>query len=272
MNASYLASQAKGGLAWTEYQREKKLYAKGVSSQREFQRARLAMSKASVETQLYRRKLQALGLSAQDISQVALNSARRMSRYELRSPFAGVVVAKHISHGEYLKADTQAFTVANMSDVWIELKIYQKDLPLVRKGQSVKIAAAYGQQKTTGKISYVSPLLNRSTRTAGARVVIDNRRGKWQPGLFVTATVTTDEVPVAVLVERAAIFQREAKPCIYVETGDAYTCRGVTLGRGNEHRVAVVKGLPPKTRYVARGGFVLKSEQLKSTFGDGHAH
>jgi membrane fusion protein, heavy metal efflux system len=272
MNASYLASQAKGALAWTEYLREKKLYAKGVSSQREYQRAKLAMSKASVETQLFRRKLQALGLSAKDIRQVARDSARRMSHYELRAPFAGVVVEKHITHGEYLKADTQAFTVANLSDVWIELKIYQKDLVLVRRGQSVEVAASYGRLQAKGKISYVSPLLNRSTRTAGARVVLDNKEGKWQPGLFVTATVTTDQVEVPVLVRRAAIQQREGKPCIFVEAGDAFTCRPVTLGRGNNQHVAVVKGLTPGARYVAKGGFVLKSEQNKSSFGDGHAH
>jgi len=272
MNADYLASQAKGSLAWTEYLREKKLYAKGVSSQREYQRAKLAMAKASVETQLAKRKLLALGLSAKDLQRVSRDMSRRMSHYELRAPFAGVVVDMHISHGEYLKADTQAFTVADLSDVWIELKIYQKDLLIVRKGQTVEVVAAYGRLKATGTIAYVSPLLSRATRTAAARVVLDNKKGLWQPGLFVTATVTTREVPVSVLVPRTAIQQHDGKPCIYVERGDTYTCHPVTLGRGNEQQVTVVTGLRPDHRYVAKGGFVLKSQQNKSSFGDGHAH
>jgi cobalt-zinc-cadmium efflux system membrane fusion protein len=195
-----------------------------------------------------------------------------MSHYDLRAPFAGVVVAKHISHGEYLKADTQAFTIADLSDVWVELRVYQKDLPIVRKGQSVEISAAYGRMKATGEIAYVSPLLRRSTRTATARVVLPNKQGQWQPGLFVTAGVVTSKVEVPVLVPRSAIQQQEGKPCIYVARQDAFTCQPVTLGRGTDREVAVLAGLRAGTRFVSRGGFVLKSQQAKASFGEGHSH
>lgn len=100
----------------------------------------------------------------------------------------------------------------------------------------LEVSAAYGRLEATGKISYVSPLLSRSTRTAAARIVLDNSQGKWQPGLFVTAAVTTREVPAPVLVVRTAIQQRDGEPCIFVAKGDAYTCRGVTLGRGRAAR------------------------------------
>ena len=121
-------------------------------------------------------------------------------------------------------------------------------------------------------ITYVSPLLKQSTRTASARVVLDNKQGQWQPGLFVTATVTTSRLPVPVLVPRSAVQQQDGKPCIFVARGDAFACQSVTLGRGTEREVAVLKGLRVGTRFVSRGGFVLKSQQMKSSFGDGHAH
>ncbi len=272
LNAAYLAAQANGSLAWIEYKREKKLYERGVSSQREFQRARLAMSRASVAVQMARRKLLALGFAKRDILAMARRPAARMSRFDLRAPFAGVVVSKHISQGEYLKADSQAFTVADLSKVWVVLKVYQKDLPLVRVKQQVEIRAAYGRLKASGKIAYVSPIVDPSTRTASARVVLRNPKGRWQPGLFVNGEVVIHELKVGVLVERTALLRQADSQCIFVKRGKGFICKKVELGKGNATHVAVLRGLRPGERYVSKGGFTLKAQQSKSSFGGGHSH
>ncbi len=272
LNASYLAAQANGSLAWIEYKREKNLYKRGVSSQREFQRARLAMSRASVSVQLARRKLYALGFTKRELQQMASKPAGRMSRFSLRAPFDGVVVAKHISQGEYLKADSQAFTVADLSTVWIVLKVHQKDLSLIRVGQAVHVTASYGRLQSTAKITYVSPIVSRSTRTSTARVVLDNAKGLWQPGLFVNGKVTVDKRGVDVLVPRTAIQRQGDKLCIFVKHDGAFTCRPVQVGRGNRRQVSILKGLEAGDRYVSKGGFTLKAQLSKASFGDGHSH
>ncbi len=271
LNAAYLRARAERSLAWTEYQREKKLSKKGVTSAREFQRAELALSRASLALKMARRKLQALGFSRGDIRRLAKTSGRGMSRFELRAPFSGVVVAKHITRGEYLKADSQAFTVADLSKVWVVLKVYQKDLGLVHPGQAVQIEATYGSLRSQGTISYVSPIVDPASRTASARVVLDNPKGRWRPGLFVNGRVVVERIQVPLAVSRSAVQRQKGTYCVFVRQKDAsFECRQVELGRGDRKHVEVLKGLDPGDVYAAQGGFTLKSQLNVSSFGDDH--
>nr|MBC8374381.1 efflux RND transporter periplasmic adaptor subunit [Planctomycetota bacterium] len=108
-----------------------------------------------------------------------------LGQYALRAPFDGVVIQKHIALGEKI-SDAEAFTIADMSRVWVDLSVYQKDLPFVKKGQKVHISVGYGIPAAEGEISLVSSVVDETTRTCLARVVLDNEKGRYRPGLFVT--------------------------------------------------------------------------------------
>jgi cobalt-zinc-cadmium efflux system membrane fusion protein len=221
------------------------------------------------------RKLHILGLSDDEIAGLRDNNTNEhadITRYVMRAPFEGVVVEKHIVLGEAMKDDVEAFVVADLSSVWVNISVYQKDLPVVRKSLPVFISAGHGVPDAKGTISWVSPRIDEKTRTALARVVLPNTDGHWRPGLFVTAKIAVSEVLVSLLVPKTAFQVVEDKLSVFVQDEDGFKPRPVTLGRSNDTHAEITSGLAPGQRYVMEGAFTLKAQLSKGAFGDGHAH
>ena len=203
------------------------------------------------------------------MQQLAGRANASLTRYEVVAPLAGTVIEKHIAVGEMLKDDTEAFVVADLSTVWVDLNIAAKDLALVRKGQRVVITADT-TMKAEGTVSYISPVVSDETRTVVTRVVLPNPDGRWRPGLFVTATIATSETPVAVLIPKTAIQTIEGQPTVFVQTPEGFAPRPVTLGRANETHVEITAGLQAGERYAATETFVLKADLGKGTGSHDH--
>jgi cobalt-zinc-cadmium efflux system membrane fusion protein len=183
------------------------------------------------------------------------------------------VIDRHITVGETIAAEQEVFTVADLSTVWIDLSVYQKDLADVEPGQSVRFTMANDGLEGEGTVEFVQPLLGEDTRTALARIVVPNFEREWKPGMFVTARVVTDAVEVAVRVPRTALIRmEEGSHVIFVKTDEGFEPRPVALGRLSRDFAEVASGLVPGERYVARGGFGLKAELGKDAFGGGHGH
>jgi cobalt-zinc-cadmium efflux system membrane fusion protein len=185
------------------------------------------------------------------------------------APFAGTVIEKHIAVGALLKDDTEAFVVADLSTVWVDLNVPTKDLALVGKGQRVVIATNPIMQ-AGGTVSYISPVVSDETRTAVTRVVLPNPDGRWRPGLFVTATLTTNETPVAVLIPKTAIQTIAGRPNVFVQTPEGFAPRPVTLGKPDETHVEITAGLQAGERYAATETIVLKADLGKGTGSHNH--
>jgi cobalt-zinc-cadmium efflux system membrane fusion protein len=209
-------------------------------------------------------------LSEAYIQQLAARVSARLTRYEVIAPLAGTVIEKHIAIGETLKDDTEAFMVADLSTVWVDLNIAVKDLALVRKGQRVVIAADAALLKAEGTVSYVSPVVSDETRTAVTRVVLPNPDGRWRPGLFVTATLIASETPVARLIPKTALQTIDGQPTVFVQTLEGFAPRPVTLGRANETHVEITAGLEAGEPYAATETFVLKADLGKGTGSHSH--
>ncbi|MFN8626362.1 MAG: efflux RND transporter periplasmic adaptor subunit [Candidatus Binatia bacterium] len=196
-----------------------------------------------------------------------VESNESLAPYELKTQLDGTVIERHITRGESVDREKPVFVIADLSSVWVDLAVYQKDLDHVRVGQSVLVSS--GSAETEGKISYIAPVVDGPTRTAIARVVLPNAAHTWRPGLFVTARVL-DPIPAAVAVARGAIQTIEGRTTVFVEAGEGFEPRTVTLGRGGETLVEVLDGLRPGDRYVATNSFLLKAELGKGEAG--HAH
>ena len=139
--AAYLAARERVTLAETTFAREKDLWEKKISPEEDYLKAKQALAEARIELQVAAQKLRALGFSEASVQQLAGRANASLTRYEVVAPFAGTVIEKHIAVGEMLKDDTEAFVVADLSTVWVDLNVSAKDLALVRKGQRVVIAA-----------------------------------------------------------------------------------------------------------------------------------
>ena len=201
---------------------------------------------------------------------LAVVESQSLAPYELRAPFDGVVVNALSTPGEIADPATAAFVVADLSTVWAEISVYQKHLGHVRPGQRVRIAAGYDVADAEGTVSYVSPTLDETTRTATARAALPNPDGRWRPGMFVTAYVL-DPLEVAIAVPTSALQRSGDDTVVFVVDGNVFRPQPVTLGRVGLTTAEVTAGLAPGARIAAAGSFLVKAELGKGADA-GHAH
>ncbi|MDE2812899.1 MAG: efflux RND transporter periplasmic adaptor subunit [Gemmatimonadota bacterium] len=272
MKSAYLVSQERLALAQATFDREETLWNQAISSERVFLEAKTKLAEARIELRVAEQKLIALGFSAADLEKLSFDNDNRFIHYEIRAPFTGTVIYQHITQGEVLKDDSEAFIVADLRSVWVLLTAYQKDLPFLRVGQPVHIQSSQGGPETTGTVDYISPIINEALRTASIRVELSNPDGQWRPGSFVTATIDVEGVEVPLLVPRSAIQMMEDHSVVFVETDEGFVPQPVQVGRTNPTHAEILDGLEVGQPYVAQGAFILKAQLAKGAFGDGHAH
>ena len=272
MKSAYLVAQERLELAQATFDREETLYNQSISSERVFLEAKTKLAEARIELRVAEQKLLALGFSASDLEKLSFDNDNRFTRYEIRAPFTGTIIYKHITQGEVLKDDSEAFIVADLRSVWVLLTAYQKDLPFLRVGQPVHIKASQGGPETTETVDYISPIINEALRTASVRIVLPNPDGQWRPGSFVTATIDVEGVDVPLLVPRSAIQMMEDHFVVFIETDEGFVPQTVQIGRTNPTHAEILDGLEEGQPYVAQGAFILKAQLAKGAFGDGHAH
>jgi len=255
------AAQRRLALARTTYEREKKLWQDKISAEQDLLQARQALEEAEIALTNARQKISVLSGSV-----VATGG----NRYELRAPFDGVVVEKHLTPGEVVDETTAAFTLSDLSRVWVTFGVSPKELDKVQVGKSVTVSAPELNAEVAGTVAYVGSLLGEQTRTATVRVTLENPQGSWRPGLFVTALVATDSRQAKVTVPETAIQTIEDKPTVFVRTDDGFRVQTVELGSRAAGLVEVTQGLGPGTQVATAGSFVLKSEMGKASAE--HAH
>jgi cobalt-zinc-cadmium efflux system membrane fusion protein len=258
--AAYLAASARVALAEETFARKKDLWENKISAIQDYLTAKQSMAEARLELRAARHKLSALGISEASLQQLASQPDTPLTRYEIVAPSAGTVIEKHLTVGEFLKDDTEAFLVADLSTVWVHLNVTSTDLPLIRTGQRATITAGSLMPAATSTISYIGPLVSEETRTVLTRVVLPNPDGRWRPGLFVTALVAVDETVVPVLVPKTALQMLDGQPSIFVQTSEGFVPRLVMLGQSNETHVEITAGLQPGEPYASTQTFLLKAE------------
>jgi cobalt-zinc-cadmium efflux system membrane fusion protein len=274
--SAYFVATERQELAEANFRREKDLWKKKITAEQEYLEAKQALAEANIELSSAEQKLHTLGFSEAALKKLSHQLHMKFTHYEIRSPLNGTVIEKHITIGEKLMNDSKAFTIADLSTIWINLSVYQKDMPFVGVGQKVNISTAGGLLSAEGTISYVGPLVGEKTRTATARIVLPNPDRRWKPGLFISAKVAVSEVNADVVIPKSAIQTIDDEPVVFVlseKSGEeGFTPRHVKLGRSDDESVEILSSLQPGERYVSEGAFVLKAEMSKGKFGDGHAH
>ncbi|WP_064575499.1 efflux RND transporter periplasmic adaptor subunit [Cupriavidus gilardii] len=256
-----LAAQRRMELARATYQRERKLWEEKIAAEQDYLQAKAALEEARIAVQNAQQKLTAVGAKA---------SSARLNQFELRAPFDGVIVEKHLALGEAVADNANIFTISDLSTVWAEFVVSAKDLEHVRVGETALIRSAASDGKAEGKVSYVGSLLGEQTRTAKARVTLKNPNLAWRPGLFVTVEVLTDKATVPVAVQADAVQDVDGNSVVFVAGPKGFVAQRVVPGRSDGQLVEIREGLRPSTRYAARNSFVLKSDLGKDAAGHQH--
>jgi len=250
------SAQRRLELARTTYAREKTLWEEKISPQQDYLQAQQVMQEAQIAVANANQKLLALG---------ATPGSSALGRYELRAPFDGMVVEKHISLGESVGEAVNVFTISDLSTVWAEISVAANNLNLVRIGEPVSIRSSAFDQTATGKVSYVGSLIGAQTRTATARVTLTNPDRIWRPGLFVNVELVAGETDAPVTVSAEAVQTVEDKPTVFLRVPGGFVPQHVQTGRSDGKRIEITGGLKPGATYAASGSFIVKSQQGKSS-------
>ena len=268
--AGYLAAIERYDLAKTIFEREEKLWKEKISSEQEYLNAKKAFAEAKIQMRSAEQKLRALGFSQEYLEKLPLEQESQFTKFDITAPFDGTVINKHITLGEVVGSDTDVFVVADLDTVWVDLQVHQKDVGLIKKGQTVIISAKSSVPETKGAIDYVAPVIDEKTRTALARVVLDNTSRRLRPGTFITANVLVENRNAKLVVSKDILQDVDDKTCIFIKSEHGFEARPVTIGRSNERKVEIVTGLRAGETIVTKNSFRLKAE-LEKTAGGGHA-
>jgi len=201
-----------------------------------------------------------------------VESSQTLVPYKLQTLIPGTIVEKHITRGEAVTRESELFVITDLSTVWVDLSVYQRDLSSVRTGQRVVISAGHGLREREATINYLAPVVSEETRTSTARVVLANPDGIWRPGMFITGRVEVFAEELPVVVPTTALQTVDGDDVIFVEQDDGIVPRRVEVGRLGATHVEIAGGLEAGERYVASGGFTLKAELEREQFGQGHSH
>jgi len=203
-----------------------------------------------------------------------LESNTTLAPFKVSAPIDGTIVDFHITMGESVDAGRYLFIVADLTEVWVDLDIFQKDLARIRKGQSVQVVAGRDALSAAGVIDYVGPVVREDTRTGLARVTLSNPDGEWKAGMFVTCRVITDTPRVAVAIKRTATQRLDEQTVAFVGTADGFAPRPLVLGRHDASLVEILAGIDSGEVYVSERSFLLKSQLEKDSIDPhaGHNH
>lgn len=198
-----------------------------------------------------------------------IESSESLAPYPLVTLIDGVVIEKHLTRGEAIDREKQAYVIADLSRVWVDASVFQRDLDAVRVGQAVRVSAGPEGPSALGTIAYLTPVVDVPTRTATARVVLPNPEGAWRPGIFATVRAL-QPVPVPLAIPRAAVQTLDGQTVAFVAGEHGFTIRHVVLGRAGDTLVEVLDGLAPGEPIAVTNTFLLKAEAAKGSAE--HAH
>lgn len=267
-HSAYLLAATEAKLAATAFERAERLHADQIIATKDYQRARAEQDKSRAQFAAATDKLRMLGIAPRGAP-----GESAVSTFPLASPIAGVVIEKKARIGELAKPDEPVFTIANLSVLWIEADILEKDLARVRPGAEARVSVtAYPNETFAGKVTYVGAMMDKETRTVRARIEVPNPKGELKPEMFATATIATEGVRKVLALPESAVTLIQGLPIVFIEGGEGFEGRPIEIVERRGSRVIIKSGIKPGELVVTEGVYALKARQLKSQIGEGHAH
>jgi membrane fusion protein, heavy metal efflux system len=262
------SSAAEVKLAQESYDRNKLLYEQKITAGKNLQSAEhdLEVAKAAAENSVNgtkaaltaaRRKLLILGLNDATIDALS-KKTDLAATFSLNSPIDGIVIERNATIGASVGTDANVFKIIDLSQVWIDANVFEKDLQRVRPGQEVKLTVpAFPQTTFSGRVIFVDSVVNPETRTVNVRTEVANPDGRLKPDMFANVQIVTDVNRAAISIPQSAVLNDEGKSIVFVADGNGYKKRQVQPGIQNNDRVEIVDGLNAGDKVVVKGNYLL---------------
>lgn len=269
--SEYLAARLNSDLQQNISQRDQALWDRHIIADQPLLRSQGAAAQARITLDIARQKLLALGVTEDEITALPGEPETSLRQQEIRAPISGHIVDRKVDLGAVVGRDsleTELFTVADLDRVWVELAVGPSDLPIVREGQTVSVAAHGLSSRVVGSIVFISPMLDRDTHSARVVAEIANPDGNWRPGSLVHAAVSVEERSLALAVPASAVQTLDRMRIVFVRTPVGFDRRRVTIGDGDDRVLEVLSGVSSGETIAVTNTFALKAELLKSLAQD----
>ncbi len=258
--SSYLQTASEAALTQTNFERAQRLNADNIIPEKDYLRARAEHEKARAALRAAGDKLRMMGVDPEKLSG---------SVFLLTAPFAGTVIEKKAVLGELARTDASLFTVADLSTLWIESDLFEKDLGKVKVGaQAAVTVSAYPGVVFKGRLTYISSTMDKETRTVKARVEVPNPDGRLKPEMFATVAIGTGGSAKALIVPEEAVLLVQGQPTVFVAEEGGFEPRAVEVGERAQGRIVIKSGIEAGEDVVVSGAYAIKARLLKSQIGD----
>src|SRR5712691_12683345 len=262
------SSVAEVKLAQATYDRTKLLYEKTITAGKNLQTAEhdLEVAKASAENSVNgtkaaltaaRRHLLILGLKDSTIDSLA-SKPDLAAVFSLNSPIDGIVVERNATIGASVGTEASLFKIIDLSRVWVDANVFEKDLQRVRLGQGVKLTVpAFPGSTFSGKVILVNSVVDPDTRTVKVRTEVPKQNGRHKPEMFAKVEIITDVNRAAISIPQSAVLNDNGQTVVFVAEGKGYQKRQVHTGIQNGDRVEITDGLNAGEKLVVKGNYLL---------------
>lgn len=222
-----------------------------------------------------KKRLELWDLSDEQIAEIT-RTGKPLKNITLYSPIGGFVMMRNAFPKQRITPETELYTVADLSKVWIMADVFENESPMIRTGMPVRVSLPYaGGRKLQGRVDYIQPQVDMTTRTLKVRIEADNPEMVLKPEMFVDVEFQVG-MPTRVTVPSEAVLNSGLKKTVFVDRGNGYLePRQVEIGGRIGNRVEITKGLRAGDKVVISGNFLIDSEsQLKSAAAGmaGHQH
>jgi cobalt-zinc-cadmium efflux system membrane fusion protein len=257
LRTNYLKAKDAYALAQKAYARAQDLYQHRAIAEQNVEQAESAEVQAGGDLAAAQAALKVMGITDPD----ALVKAPPSFEVPVRAPINGMVVEQDVSAGQLIQpGTTQCFMISDVSNVWVLVNVYQKDLPYVRVGDTVTIQTDTYPEVFHGRISYVAASLDPNTRTLQARIETNNPGEKLKKDMYVVATVNAGNISNAIALPDAAVLRdSENQPFVYAAASPhQFGRRSVTLGESLNGQTEITSGLQAGDRVIGNGSLFLQ--------------
>ncbi len=268
--ADYLTALANETLKELVYTREKGLFEKKISSQRDFQQALAEYQVATNTTNTRRQQLLNYGFTEAEVKEI-VETRSSTSVVPIRAPFAGTIIERNAVIGEAVGLGDTLFSLADLSTMWLELSIPEYMLSSFKIGNTVEASFnSLPETKLHGDLIWLASNIEEESRMLKARAIVKNPDSLLKHGLFGQVSLLSEKFNNVLYVPVESIQRFNKKSFLFVKlSDDLYEIRRVVLGSRKDEKIEVIEGVSIHEKVVVAGSFTLKSEFLKSRLGEG---
>jgi cobalt-zinc-cadmium efflux system membrane fusion protein len=266
--ADFRKAQAAYAQAKRVADQNEQLWKNDAIARRDLEQSQTDLAAAAADRDAAIQQLRALGVDEASIA--ALHDGKDMPELQgaIRAPIGGTVVERLINPGQLLQAGaTQAFTVANLSTMWVQANVFESDLAAVQIGDRAEVTTTASSTPFVGKVTYIAALVDPATKATAVRVVVPNTRRLLKKDMYVQVEIHGSRERNGLLIPVTSVLRDDDNlPFVFVQLGtgaNTFGRRQITIGTRVNDRYEVTAGLKPGDRIISEGALFVQFAQTQ---------